>query len=91
MSEIEGCIDPVQEMLEHNTELSVCLDRLKETDRVIIVRHFWLGENHREIAGELGMNHGQVRQRFIRALSRLKKCMSHFLVSQSDSQKRHTK
>lgn len=49
-----------------------CLDRLNETDRTILARYFYRGDTHREIASSLGMSPGNVRQRFHRALLRLR-------------------
>lgn len=49
-----------------------CLGRLNETDRTIMTQYFYRGDTHREIASRLGMREGSVRQRFRRALRKLR-------------------
>ena len=60
--------------------LSRCIKKLKTIDQKIFYGYFYMGQNHREIAEELNMTHGQVRQRFRRALRKLQNClMKNFL------------
>ena len=53
--------------------LYACLEKLNYKDKKILILHFWEGRNHQQVASELGMNYDQVRQRFHRALLKLKK------------------
>jgi RNA polymerase sigma-70 factor (ECF subfamily) len=64
-----------------SNRLEKCLKRQKSTDQEILTLRFWKGESHIEIARHLGMTHDQVRQRFRRALVRLKECLNSREVS----------
>ena len=55
--------------------LERCVQQLKAVDRRILQLHFLEGQNHKETASRLAMRHGQVRQRFSRALEQLRKCL----------------
>ncbi|MFC2172365.1 sigma-70 family RNA polymerase sigma factor [Acidobacteriota bacterium] len=65
--------------------LQKCLDLLQERDSVILELHFVKGETHKEKAKSLGMTHDQVRQRFCRALPKLKECIGSRFLSHFDS------
>ena len=67
--------EPFREPQFDTFGLERCVGKLKEIDRRILDSHFHLGENHREIAGRLGLSHGNVRIRFHRALQQLRQCM----------------
>lgn len=56
--------------------LAVCLDRLHERERSVLVLTFYSERSATEVAAELGLSPGNVRVIRHRALGRLRECMS---------------
>ena len=83
--EAEPVLEISEERLLETYTVEKSFRRLNMTDRKILTYYFWVGEKHREIASRLGMNHDQVRQRFHRALGKLKEHLEDPSLSQKGS------
>ena len=83
LKDADATIRSLEEKMVDAFSLKRCLKRLKKIDQEIVGARFWEDASHEETAGKLGMTHDQVRQRFHRALEKVKDClrkkgMSHF-------------
>ncbi len=64
-------------------QLDAHLDKLPALEREIVQQRFWMGNNSREIASELGIPEGTVRWRLKLALDKLRKS-----ITQSEKEER---